>query len=203
MLATNALSPELSPKNSNQAAMATFASITAPLTLEQQQRLPKMSSWGLTPINAIAGATLRYTQDNRLLIRQHVIPALKGRVTAAQTYLVAQLHQRLFRKIYPQLSDVPISNTWSGTISVTRNGAPVWGKLAKGVYASGGCNGAGISKQTVAGALLADYALGIDNPLISAMEQLGKANFLPPSPILDIAIQASLIKEKYIGRTEV
>lgn len=73
----------------------------------------------------------------------------------------------------------------------------------KGVYSAGGCNGAGISKQTIAGTLLADYALGIDNPLIDAMQQLGQANYLPPSPILDIAIHASLLKERYIGRTEV
>lgn len=203
MLATNALSRELTPINHNQAAMATFASITAPLSLEQQQRLPAMKSWGLTPVNAIAGATLRYTKDQRILIRQHVTPAICGRISAEQTYRVTQQHQQLFNKIYPQLADVPITNTWSGTISVTRNGAPIWGKLMKGVYSAGGCNDAGISKQTIAGTLLADYALGVDNPLIDAMQQLGQANYLPPSPILDIAIHASLLKERYIGRTEV
>ena len=77
MLATNALSRELSPTVSRQASMATYASITAPLTPEQRQRLPAMESWGLTPVNAIAGATLRYTHDHRFLVRQHVDPALR------------------------------------------------------------------------------------------------------------------------------
>lgn len=203
MLATNALSRELAPVTSQQAAMATFASITAPLTAEQRQKLPAMSSWGLTPVNAIAGATLRYTQDHRFLIRQHVTPALNGRITAAQTYQATQLHQRIFNKIYPQLKDVPITRTWSGTISVTRNGAPVWGELKKGIYTAGGCNGAGVSKQTIAGTLLADYALGHDNPLIGAMLELGKANYLPPSPVLDVAIALSLMKERYLGRKEI
>ncbi|WON77514.1 FAD-binding oxidoreductase [Serratia sp. UGAL515B_01] len=203
MLATNALSRELAPVTSKQAAMATFASITAPLTEEQRKRLPAMSSWGLTPVNAIAGATLRYTQDHRFLIRQHVAAALNGRVTAVQTYQATQLHQRLFQKIYPQLGDVPLTRTWSGTISVTRNGAPVWGALSKNIYTAGGCNGAGVSKQTVAGTLLADFALGQDHPLIGAMQELGKANYLPPSPILDIAIAASLLKERYLGRREI
>lgn len=203
MLATNALSRELAPVTSQQAAMATFASITAPLTAEQRQKLPAMSSWGLTPVNAIAGATVRYTQDHRFLIRQHVTPALNGRITAAQTYQATLLHQQIFNKIYPQLRDVPLTSTWSGTISVTRNGAPVWGELKKGIYTAGGCNGAGVSKQTIAGTLLADYALGIDHPLIGAMQQLGKANYLPPSPVLDIAIGVSLMKERYLGRKEV
>ncbi|TQI78614.1 glycine/D-amino acid oxidase-like deaminating enzyme [Serratia fonticola] len=203
MLATNALSRELAPITSQQAAMATFASITAPLTPEQRQKLPAMSSWGLTPVNAIAGATLRYTQDHRFLIRQHVTPALHGRITAAQTYQATQLHKQIFHKVYPQLGDVPLTRTWSGTISVTRNGAPVWGALKKGIYTAGGCNGAGVSKQTIAGTLLADYALGQDHPLIGAMQALGKANYLPPSPVLDIAIAVSLMKERYLGRHEI
>ncbi|WP_127959183.1 NAD(P)/FAD-dependent oxidoreductase [Serratia microhaemolytica] len=202
MLATNALSRELLPATSRQAAMATFASITAPLTAEQRQRLPEMSSWGLTPVNAIAGATLRYTPDHRFLIRQHVIPALNGAVTAAQTYQATEQHRRLFNKIYPQLNDVPVLRTWSGTISVTRNGAPVWGKLKKGVYTAGGCNGAGIAKQTIAGSLLADYALSQHHPLIGAMLELGHANYLPPSPLLDVAIKLSLAKERFLGRSE-
>lgn len=203
MLATNALSRELTPVTHRQAAMATFASITAPLTAQQRGKLPPMASWGLTPVNAIAGATLRYTQDHRFLIRQHVTPALNGRITAAQTYQATQLHRQMFNKVYPHLTDVALTRTWSGTISVTRNGAPVWGELKKGIYTAGGCNGAGVAKQTIAGTLLADYVLGHDHPMIGAMQELGKANYLPPSPVLDAAIALSLMKERFLGRKEI
>lgn len=202
MLATAALSPELAPGASKQAAMATFASLTAPLTDEQCQRLPEMSSWGLTPVNAIAGATLRYTSDRRLLIRQHVVPALRGRVNAAQTYAATRLHQATFNKIFPQLRDVALTHSWSGTISVTRNGAPVWGALSGSVYTASGCNGAGVSKQTIAGLLLADYVLGYDHPLLASMLALGQANWLPPSPLLDAAVLGTLVKERWLGRKE-
>lgn len=203
MLATNALSPELLPGITRQASMATFASITETLTEEQLATLPPMKSWGLTPVNAIAGATFRFTSDRRFLIRQHVIPALKGKVDAAQTYHATQLHQRLFNKVYPTLTGVKLTHTWSGNISVTRNGAPVWGRLNKFVCTAGGCNGAGISKQTVAGSLLADLMMNQDNPLIAEMTSLGKANFMPPSPALDIGIACSLFKERYLGRKEI
>lgn len=203
MLATNALSSALSPALNRQAPMATFASITEPLNAEQQQRISSTPGWGLTPVNAIAGATLRYTHDRRFLIRQHVEPALKGIVTARQTWNAAQRHAAFFAKAYPQLSDVKIEHTWSGTISVTRNGAPVWGQVGPAVWAVGGCNGAGISKQTIAGRLLADYVLGEDNPLIASMQALGQANWMPPSPFLDVGIAASLMKERYLGRHEI
>lgn len=203
MLATNSLSPELQPGLKRQASMATFASITEPLTDEQLATLPQMDSWGLTPVNAIAGATFRFTSDNRFLIRQHVIPALKGRVDAAQTFRAAELHRALFNKVYPLLRDVKLENTWSGTISVTRNGAPVWGRLNKFVSTAGGCNGAGVSKQTIAGTLLADLLLKQDNPLLGDMLSLGRGNLMPPSPALDIGIGASLLKERFMGRKEV
>ncbi|PAW34012.1 FAD-dependent oxidoreductase [Pantoea vagans] len=203
MLATNALSPELRPGLSRQAAMATFASITDPLMDEQLATLPPMQSWGLTPVNAIAGATFRFTSNRRFLIRQHVIPALRGQVNAARTYEAARLHEHLFKKVYPTLGSVKITHTWSGTISVTRNGAPEWGMLNKFLCTAGGCNGAGISKQTVAGTLLADFMMKQDNPHIADMLSLGKANVMPPSPALDIGIALSLMKERYLGRKEV
>ncbi|WP_370425494.1 NAD(P)/FAD-dependent oxidoreductase (plasmid) [Pantoea vagans] len=203
MLATNALSPELRPGLSRQAAMATFASITDTLMDEQLATLPPMQSWGLTPVNAIAGATFRFTSDRRFLIRQHVIPALRGQVNAARTYEAARLHEHLFKKVYPTLGSVKITHTWSGTISVTRNGAPEWGMLNKFLCTAGGCNGAGISKQTVAGTLLADFMMKQDNPHIADMLSLGKANVMPPSPALDIGIALSLMKERYLGRKEV
>ncbi|MGD8205485.1 NAD(P)/FAD-dependent oxidoreductase [Pantoea sp. FN0305] len=202
MLGTNALSGHLLPGLRRQAAMATFASLTPPLTQQQLARLPKMDSWGLTPVNAIAGATLRFTQDRRFLIRQHVIPALQGMISARQTQQAARLHSQLFHKIYPQLKDVAFSHCWSGTISVTRNGAPQWGRINKYLYTAGGCNGAGISKQTIAGELLADYAVGEDNPLLAEMQALGKANWLPPSPVLNIAINGALQKERWLGKKE-
>lgn len=203
MLATNALSAGLYPSRTHQAAMATYASLTEPLTPEQRDRLPSsVTAWGLTPVNAIAGATLRYTSDHRFLIRQSVEAALNGQITPQQTQTVAKKHNAFFQKVFPQLHDVALSQTWSGTISVTRNGAPVWGALRPKVYSAGGCNGAGISKQTIAGYLLAEHVSGKDNPLIEIMRSLGQASTMPPQPLLSLAINAALWKERFMGRKE-
>lgn len=205
MLATNALSPELMPGLfRRQASMATFASLTQPLTTQQMVKLPpEMRSWGMTPVNAIAGATVRFTADRRFLIRQHVIPALRGGVSSEQTRHAARLHRKLFSRMYPQFGgDVSLVKTWSGTISVTRNGAPLWGKVGRNIYTAAGCNGAGISRQTIAGELLAHYVLNQDHPLIGDMLAVGKANLLPPSPLLNAAVSVSLMKERWLGRKE-
>ncbi|SVM43099.1 oxidoreductase-related protein [Klebsiella pneumoniae] len=44
--------------------------------------------------------------------------------------------------------------------------------------------------------------MGQDNPLIAAMQSLGQANFMPPSPFLDVGVAGALLKERYMGRKE-
>lgn len=202
MFATNGAAGQLAPFADKLASLATYASLTAPLTLEQQARIGAVKPWGMTPVNAIAGATFRYTADHRLLIRQQVeyAPALTR--SAQDTAQVRARHRKIFVSRFPQLADVALEHTWSGLISVTRNGAPIWGQVRPGVYAALGCNGAGVSKQTIAGHALADLAYGIDSPWVADMQALGQANYIPPRPFLDLGVQGHLWRERLLGRGE-
>jgi glycine/D-amino acid oxidase-like deaminating enzyme len=202
MLAINGAARGLPGFNSRVFAMATFATLTEPLNQEQRTRVNDMADWGLTPVNALAGATLRYTHDHRFLIREHVNFAPGLTTSAIESGRHARRHKTIFNHIYPQLAEVGLGWTWSGLISITRNGAPVWGQLAPNIYAAAGCNGAGLSKQTAAGRILADLALNTDNPLIADMQALGQANYLPPRPFLDLGVAASMAHERWSARSE-
>ncbi len=202
LLAINGASRGLPLFKGSLFAMSTFATLTEPLTLRQRELLGEMAPWGLTPVNALAGATLRYTHDHRFLIREHVNFAADLVTSAVETGRHARRHQRLFARLYPQLADVNMAYSWSGLISITRNGAPVWGNLAPNVYSAAGCNGSGISKQSAFGRLLAEQALGEDNPLIGDMQSLGRANYLPPRPLLDAAVKGFMARERWRSRSE-
>jgi len=144
----------------------------------------------------------RRSTDPRFLKREHVNFA-PGLVTdAVETGRHARRHQQLFARIYPQLQDVNMAYTWSGLISITRNGAPVWGNLSENVYSSAGCNGSGSSKQSAFGRLLAEHALGEDNPLLADMEAVGRANYLPPRPFLDVGVKSFMARERWRSRSE-
>lgn len=202
MLAINGAARGLPLFKGNVFAMSTFATLTEPLTPEQRRLIGNISAWGSTPVNALAGATLRYTSDHRFLIREHVNFA-PGLVTSAvETGRHARRHQQLFARIYPQLQDVNMAYTWSGLISITRNGAPVWGNLSENVYSSAGCNGSGSSKQSAFGRLLAEHALGEDNPLLADMAAVGRANYLPPRPFLDVGVKSFMARERWRSRSE-
>jgi len=183
-------------------AMSTLATLTEPLTPAQRARIGDIAAWGLTPVNALAGATLRYTHDHSFLIREHVNFAPKLHTDAVETGRHARRHQQLFTRLYPQLDDVAMAYSWSGLISITRNGAPVWGEIAPNVYSSVGCNAAGISKQSAFGRLLADQVLEVDNPLTKDMTSLGRANYLPPRPLLDVGVKSFMALERWRSRHE-
>jgi glycine/D-amino acid oxidase-like deaminating enzyme len=182
--------------------VASYASLTRPLNDEQHLRLGNIEEWGVTPANAISGATMRFTRDHRLLIRQQFDYTPSMSVSEKSRNHVRQQHREVFLSRFPELRDVEMEHFWMGFFSITRNGAPRWGRVRANTYAAVGCNGVGIAKQTISGVTLADLACGIDNPLIDDMYALGEPTRLPPRPFLDLGVKAYLAKECWRGRKE-
>ena len=54
----------------------------------------------------------------------------------------------------------------------------------------------------VLGRLLAEQALGEDNPLIADAASLGRAGYLPPRPMLDIGVKGFMARERWRSRSE-
>ncbi|MNL81408.1 hypothetical protein D3C87_2085130 [compost metagenome] len=65
-----------------------------------------------------------------------------------------------------------------------------------------GCGGVGIARQTAAGMAVADLASGSDSQVLSDMLSLGEPSRLPGRPIIDLGVNAYLLKEKLTGRIE-
>lgn len=182
--------------------VASYGSLTRPLTPEQRARLGDVEEWGVTPANAVSGATLRYTRDHRILIRQQFDFTPTLQVTESTRARVREQHKAVFLARFPQLAEVAMEHFWMGFFSITRNGAPRWGQIDSNRYAAVGCNGVGIAKQTIAGVTLADLACDVENDLIADMRELGEPRKLPPRPFLDIGVKSYLAKERWVGRQE-
>ena len=183
--------------------LVTFGSLTAPLTPEQRSRLGAPEGWGVTPASAVTGATLRYTDDHRILVRQGFEYAPHFRVSPAVRERVRREHAAVFAARFPQLGDVALEHFWEGSIAITRNGAPRWGRLAPQVHGVAGCNGAGVVKFTALGALAADLALGQDHPLLAHALALGGPARMPPQPFMGVGVRAYIAREKWLGRAEI
>lgn len=179
-----------------------FASLSRPLTPDERKHLGGTGDWGITPAHGIAGATLRYTQDFRILFRYGFQFAPNLRCPDSLRERMKRSHEVLFRARFPMLEQVKLEHFWAGYLSLSQNGAPGWGQLSKNVYAAVNCNGVGIAKQTTAGALIAELACDTGHPLISDMAALGSPDLLPRRPILDVGVRTYLAAQKWSGRSE-
>lgn len=182
--------------------LAAHASLTRPLTEAERAAYGVERPWGLTPANAFAGITMRYTNDHRILIRQGLDYCPSQRVTGQEQAAIRRRHKRLFDARFPMLPEVEMEHTWTGFVCLSRNGAPGFGQVASNVWSAVCQNAVGVTKGTVGGLLAADMATGQDNPLIADMASLGTPSDLPKRPFLDIGVRARFAWELWSNRHE-
>jgi gamma-glutamylputrescine oxidase len=63
-------------------------------------------------------------------------------------------------RIYPELANTPIDYGWGGTLAITRNRMPDFGRLSPQVFYAHGYSGHGVPTATLAGKLLAEVISG-------------------------------------------
>ena len=63
-------------------------------------------------------------------------------------------------RIYPELVDTRIDYGWGGTLAVTMNRMPDFGRLSRGIFYAHGYSGHGVPTATIAGKLLAEVISG-------------------------------------------
>ncbi|MDH3352073.1 MAG: FAD-binding oxidoreductase, partial [Gammaproteobacteria bacterium] len=69
---------------------------------------------------------------------------------------IAKFVRPYMLKLFPQLDDVRIDYAWGGTLSVTVNRLPHFGRLKPNVYFAQGYSGHGISTANFAGKVIAE-----------------------------------------------
>lgn len=181
---------------------AANASLSRRLTEQERQVLGCEENWGLTPANAFAGITMRFTKDHRLLIRQNIYFCPSMRESASYQEKIKKAHKELFNQRFPMLPAVNMEYTWTGYLCLSENGSPGFGKLTDNVYSAVCQNAVGVTKGTIGGLLAADMACGIDNKLIGYMQSLGEPNKVPPRPFLDMGVRGKFAWELWKARAE-
>lgn len=171
----------------------TYAAVTCPVPEADLGHLGQSPSWGLLPSHRL-GTTLRRIGRDRLMVRslyahEHEVPVEEAS---------AKLRDRFVRR-WPGLGHVDLEYVWGGATAFTMNGAPWWGKLDDGLFASGGCNGSGIAKGTMLGRHLAELMLGTGDPA-KVSSAMGTASLIAPEPFRSIGFQiVSAIESRKAG----
>jgi len=169
----------------------TYASMTRPLTEDEQARLGGKNTWGIIPADPF-GSTLRRTPDQRLLVRNSFSFNADGRANPRHIARAGRQHRDSFERRFPMLSGMAFEYTWGGSMCLSRNHLSHFGTLAPNVHAALCCNGLGITRGTATGTLLADWLSGEHDELIDFLLGSAGPNRNPPEPLLSAGVNLNL-----------
>jgi glycine/D-amino acid oxidase-like deaminating enzyme len=196
ILANNAFGARFGFLQGTMLPIFTYASLTRELTPAEQAVLGGKDFWGVIPADPY-GTTLRRTHDNRILVRNSFSFNADGR--SRQKYLdrFVQRHRESFERRFPMLPGVEFDYTWGGSLALARNHVGHFGPLAPNVHGALGCNGLGVTRGTVTGALLADSLAGHRNELIDHLLATSGPSRNPPEPFLSMGLSLHLLWGQY------
>lgn len=179
----------------------TYASMTRPMSTEEQARMGGKPVWGVIPADPF-GSTLRRTPDQRLLVRNSFSFNPNGKIGARLLARAEATQRRSFENRFPMLPGVKFDYTWGGAMCMTRNHSGHFGELGRNVYGALGCNGLGITRGTGAGTLLADWLAGKRHELTDFLLASDGPNRNPPEPFLSLGVNANLRWGQHRARLE-
>jgi len=183
ILAVNAFANQLGVGRNRVFPMRTFVSVVeVPVAVGQDP------AWGITSSERV-GSSIRRV-GNRLFIRNTAEFGLEAGTSEAELRKIAELQLCKLQDRFEGVADLHVENIWSGPISITANGASVFGQLSDRVFFSTGYNGHGIAHGTASGRLLADLAMGSGSKSLSLIQSLKKPNWIPGGSILKAGVDA-------------
>lgn len=178
-----------------------FASLTRPMSDAEMGRLGGTPDWGVHPVGP-AGPTIRRTQDNRIWHRIGFAYSATVSASAGAIERHRKRHIADFMARFPQLGEPTFEHTYAGGLCMTRNTEPLFQRLSDNVFVVGGQNGIGVSKGTIHGRLIADWAAGKTSELLDHARAYGVPSKVPREPFLGLGVSARLRLEAWKGRME-
>ena len=199
---TNGFLNSLNIKKNFNFPLTLTASMTRPLDNEEFKSIGEPKEWGVLPIRPM-GATIRFTKDRRLLIRNTAEMRNPNYMSKHELEKRKLIHLKGLVKRFPTLKTNLIENTWSGIVSRSRNGSQIFEMIEKNIYAAGCYNGSGIGVGTLFGEQIALMASDQQSNEIETINNRVKPNWLPPNPFLNVGVKARLFFERLRAKSEI
>jgi glycine/D-amino acid oxidase-like deaminating enzyme len=173
----------------------TYGAFTPQFDDAQLELLGDVPKWGVLPAHRM-GTTMRKTMG-RLLVRSG-----DSYERELDTDKVRAILTQLYRRRFPGMGTYEFEHVWGGLTAITHNGAFYFGQIKPGMFASVGCGGAGVTRGTIHGKLLAEMACGSQSSLLSDRLKLRGPNWLPPEPLRRVGVTTQIAWEQWLAGSE-
>ena len=186
IIGTNAFSMYLKFKHRYFVPMFTYIILTEPLDEKRYKELGWVGREGIESERMFVHY-LRITADNRLLFGGRDAPYYYGNSVVGH-----DRHPRIFegldkdmRAMFPMLKDTKITHRWGGSVAVTLNFVPTFGRHPDhhNVFWGLGYCGHGVALSLNAGRILRDLLFELDTDLVKLPIVNNKLVPLPPEPL--------------------
>ncbi len=170
----------------------TYASMTRAMTVEEVTRLGGLPIWGATPADPM-GTTVRRISGaggDRIVIRNRFTYDPSMEVSDQRIASVGRDHDKAFAARFPMLKGVGMEYRWGGRLCLSRNDAPAFGEVDRGLFSACCQNGLGTAKGTLAGMGAAELASGIGGAAADFLGAEASPVKLPPEPLSYIGANA-------------
>jgi len=201
IFAVNGFMPSIGVRSNQVFPLTLTASLTRPLSDDEYQSIGNPSEWGLLSAQAM-GATVRLTQDRRIMIRNTAEVWRPMSMTAEDLNQRKAVHIEGLAKRFPDIEPDAIEYTWSGITCISKNNANVFSRIDENVFAAGCYNGGGIGLGVLYGQQIALLASGGSNATIDMIQNRPKPKLLPPQPFLNWGVALTLKKDRYFAAKE-
>lgn len=201
IVTVNAFMPRLGLKSRSVFPLTLSGGLTRPLTTREYAALGQPAPWGVLSVHPM-GATVRLTNDRRLLLRNTVESVQGMRLSDAQMQRNREGCLNSLKKRFPMLPDIELAHYWAGNVCISRNNKAVFERAAPGLYLAGCYNAGGIAMGSLFGQLIVDYALGDESEQLNQVLNMEKANRLPAKIFAVPGLHASLAWRRARGRVE-
>jgi len=178
------------------------ASMTRSLTDKEFKSINEPGEWGVLPVRPM-GATVRFTKDRRILIRNTAEERNPNNFNKAELEKKKIIHQIGIQKRFPSLAKDIIDSTWSGIVCRSGNSSQIFEKVDDNIFATGCYNGSGIGLGTLFGEQIVLKANNQNTNEINIIESQKKTNWLPPRPFLSLGIKVKLFYERLRAKSEI
>ncbi len=197
LLTTNAFITKLNFLRSKVFPLIACASLSRPLTEDEQAAMAGAPDWGIT-----GEATVRRTLSNRMFYRHGTYYSGDFRLGQDRRRQLIAAHVKGLRQRFPMLDNLDLEYTWAGVFCMARSWKSFFGRLERGVFASLGYAGIGLLMGTISGKLLAEFALGSESNLTRDVQAISGPKRLPPEPFLGLGVRARLSWHNWRSRPE-
>ena len=178
-----------------------FGALTRQLSGEELSDFQDIRPWGVTAAHT-AGTTVRFTRDNRLLVRNGLVYATWFSTSPERIRRSRWLLRKAFNNRFPRHAHVNFEYVWAGMIHLTRNSKPVFGRKGN-IHYSGVGEGAGVAKSFTMGSYHAEWANGIGSDVLEYLKNDKKPSWLPPQPFKTVGAECRLVLETLTAKGEI